>query len=102
LCLVGFDFRKTDSPAEIRMSDYMALNARLIVERAFVDIQSYAHNFMPKVFRDMDADNSNSDKLHAYIESKVQRDLMMEIRTIAMIHIPVDERFTYISKLKEL
>ena len=102
LSLVGFDFRKTDSPAETRMADYMALNARLIVERAFVDIQSYAQNFMPKVFRDMDADKSNVDKLHTYIESKVQRDLMMEIRTIAMIHIPVNERFTYISKLKEL
>jgi hypothetical protein len=102
LSLVGFDFRKTDSPAEIRMSDYVALNARLIVERAFVDIHSYAHNFMPKVFRDMDADKSNVDKLHAYIESKVQRDLMMEIRTIAMIHIPEKDRYSYVSKLKEL
>jgi len=102
LSLVGFDFRKTDSPAETRMSDYMSLNARLIVERAFVDSQGYAHAFMPKVFRDMEADKSNADKLHAYIELKVLRDLMMEIRTIAMIHIPDNERFKYISKLKEL
>jgi hypothetical protein len=102
LCLVGFDTAKIDTPAEIRMSEYVALNSRLIVERAFVDICSYAHSYMPRVFREMEADKNTSDDIIPYIESKVQRDLMMEIRAIAMIHIPDAEKFSYISKLKLL
>lgn len=102
LSLVGIDLKKAVSPAEIRMADYMALNARLIVDRAFVDIHSYASTYMPRAFRDMEADKGSSGDILPYIESKVQRDLMMEIRTIAMIHIPIDERYSYISKLKEL
>lgn len=102
LCIVGFDISKIDTPAEVRMSEYVALNARLIVERAFVDIRDYAHSNMPRVFREMEADKNTSDDLIPYIESKVQRDLTMEIRAIAMIHIPDAEKFSYVSKLKQL
>lgn len=102
VCLVGFDAAKIDTPAETRMSDYVALNARLIVEKAFVDLHGYVHTYMPRVFREMEADRNGPSDILPYVESKVQRDLMMEIRAIAMIHIPVNERFSYISKLKEL
>ncbi len=102
LCLVGIDLKKAATPAEIRMADYVALNARLIVDRAFVDIRSYAHTYMPRAFREMEADKSSSGDIVPYIEAKVQRDLVMEIRTIAMLHIPMDDRFSYVSKLKEL
>ena len=102
LSLVSFDIRKADNPLACRMSDYVALNARLIVERAFADLKSYVHANMPKVLRDMEAARCDADRLPDFVESRVQRDLMMEIRTIAMIHIPEAKRYSYVSRLKEL
>nr|WP_148266653.1 hypothetical protein [Methanocella arvoryzae] len=102
LSLVGLDLKKAATPVEIRMAEYVALNARLIVDRAFVDIQGYAHTYMPRAFREMEADKSSEGDIVPYVELKIQRDLVMEIRTIAMLHIPDAERFSYVSKLKEL
>jgi len=103
LYLVGFDICKIESPAEIRMSEYVALNARMIVERAFMNLGTFVQACMPRVLREMDAIEGGDDiDFQLFVESKVQRDLMMEIRAIAMIHIPVDQRFSYINRLKEL
>ncbi len=99
ISLVGLDVRKAGTQSEVRMSDYMVLNARLIVEKAFVDIQEYAVKHMPRVMREIHA--TGGDNLAGYVEGKVQRDLVMEIRAIAMQHIPEAERYRYISKLKE-
>jgi hypothetical protein len=98
ICLVGFDLNKMATPSELRMSDYVALNARLIVEKAFVDLPEYAAKHMPSVLRQMDA---RGGELAGHVESKVQRDLVMEIRALAMQHIPDAERYRYVSKLKE-
>jgi hypothetical protein len=96
--LVGFDMGKTTTPAEVRMADYMALNARLIVEKAIVDLPEFAGRHMPRVMRLME---THGGKLAEHMEGKVQRDLVMEIRAIAIQHIPEADRFRYISKLKE-
>ena len=88
-----------ETQSEVRMSDYLVLNARLIVEKAFVDMQEYAVKHMPRVMREIHA--TGGDNLAGYVEGKVQRDLVMEIRAIAMQHIPEGERYRYISKLKE-
>jgi hypothetical protein len=98
ITLVGFDIGKTTTPAEVRMGDYVALNARMMVEKAFVNLPEYASKHMPRVMRHMEAEGI---ELAASVESKVQRDLMMEIRAFAMQHIPEGERYHYISKLKE-
>jgi len=104
LYLVGFNTCKIESPVEIRMSEYVALNARMIVERAFMDLRTFVQACMPRVLREMEAIEGGDDDadFQLFVESKVQRDLMMEIRAIAMIHIPVDQRFSYVNKLKEL
>jgi hypothetical protein len=98
ICLVGFDAGKTTTPAEVRMGDYVALNARLMVEKAFVNLPEYAAKDMPRVMRHMEAEGGD---LATRVETKVQRDLTMEIRAFAMQHIPEAERFRYINKLKE-
>jgi hypothetical protein len=96
--LVGLDIGKAATPSELRMGDYVALNARLIVEKAIVDLPEFAAKHMPRVMRLME---THGGKLAGHMESKVQRDLVMEIRAIAMQHIPEADRFRYISKLKE-
>ena len=98
ISLVGFDAAKATTPAEVRMGDYVALNARLMVEKAFVNLPEYAAKDMPRVMRHMEAEGGD---LATRVESKVQRDLTMEIRAFAMQHIPEGERFRYINKLKE-
>jgi hypothetical protein len=98
ISLVGFDIGKAATPAEVRMGDYVALNARMMVEKAFVDLPEYAAKHMPRVMRHMEAEGG---ELAARVESKVQRDLTMEIRAFAMQHIPEAERYRFISKLKE-
>lgn len=98
ISLVAFDMEKATSQTELRMGDYVALNARLIVEKAFVDMPGYAAMHMPRAVRQMEAQGGN---LAMHVENKVQRDLVMEIRAIAMQHIPDAERYRYISKLKE-
>ncbi len=98
IALVGFDMEKTTTPAEVRMGDYVALNSRLIVEKAIVDLPEFASEHMPRVMR---LRETHGGELAALMESKVQRDLVMEIRAIAMQHIPDAERYRYISKLKE-
>ena len=98
IVLVGFDMGKATTPSEIRMADYLALNARLVVEKAFIDMPEFAERHMPRVMRLME---THGGKLAEHVESKVQRDLLMEIRAIAMQHIPEAERYRYISKLKE-
>jgi hypothetical protein len=100
IVLVGFDLKKTTTEMEVRMSNYVALNARLILEKAFVDRYDYVTKHMPRVMREMH--EAGSSDVSDYMESKVQHDLMMEIRSIAMVHIPEDQRFSYISKLKVL
>lgn len=100
LALVGFDLKKASTESEVRMSNYVALNARLIMERAFVDHRDYASKYMPRVIREMN--ESGSEMLHEFMESKLQHDIMMEIRSIAMMHIPEDQRFNYRSMLKVL
>jgi hypothetical protein len=98
IILVGFDMGKAATPTDVRMADYVALNGRLIVETAFADLPDYAVKHMPRVVRQMDA---HGGELAGHVESKVQRDLVMEIRAIAMQHIPDAERYRYVSKLKE-
>jgi hypothetical protein len=98
ITLVGFDIAKAATPAEVRMGDYVALNARLMVEKAFEDLPGYAAKYMPRVMRHMDAEGG---EIATRVESKVQRDLTMEIRAFAMQHIPEAERYKFISKLKE-
>ncbi len=99
ISLVGLDVSKAATSSEVRMADYMALNARLIVEKAFIDLPEHAVNHMPRVMRDIHA--TGGDNLAGYVEGKVQRDLLMEVRAIAMVHLPEGERYRYISKLKE-
>lgn len=100
LILVGFDLKKTATEMEVRMSNYVALNARLILEKAFVDRYDYVTKHMPRVMREIQ--EAGSSDIGDYMESKVQHDIMMEIRSIAMVHIPEDQRFDYRSKLKVL
>ncbi len=97
--LVGFDVRRVATLSEQRMSDYVALNARMIVEKAFVDLPEYAARHMPRVAREM---ARHGGALAGHVENKVRHDIMMEIRALAMLHIPEEERYRYISKLKEL
>jgi hypothetical protein len=98
ISLVGFDPVKAATPAEVRMGDYVALNARMMAEKAFADLPDYAAKHMPRVMRHMEAEGG---ELAERVESKIQRDLTMEIRAFAMQHIPEGERYHYISKLKE-
>lgn len=100
LSLVGFDLKKAASETDVRMADYIALNARLILERAFVDRYDFASKYTPRVMRQM-AEDGSSD-ISMYLEGKVQHDIMMEIRAISMHHIPEAERFSYRHKLKVL
>lgn len=100
LSLVGFDLKKAVSATDLRMADYIALNARLIQERAFVDQSDFASRYMPRVMRQM-AEEGAGD-IGGYIEGKVQHDIMMEIRAIAMQHIPEGERYSYRNTLKVL
>ena len=99
LSLVGFDLKRSASETDVRMVDYIALYSRLILERAFVDRYDFASK-MPRVMRQM-AEDGSSD-ISTYLEGKVQHDIMMEIRAIAMHHIPEAERFSYRHKLKVL
>ncbi len=99
LSLVGFDLKRAASDTEIRMADYIALYARLILEKAFVDRYDFASK-VPRVMRQMDKDGSSD--ISSYLEGKVQHDIMMEIRAIAMHHIPEAERYSYRHKLKVL
>jgi hypothetical protein len=99
LSLVGFDLKRSATEMDVRMADYIALNARLMLERAFVDRYDFASN-MPRVMRQMAEDGSCD--ISAYLEGKVQHDIMMEIRAIAMNHIPEAERYSYRHKLKVL
>ncbi len=99
LSLVGFDLKRSASETDIRMSDYIALYSRVILERAFVDRYDFASK-IPRVVRQMSEDGS--DDISAYLEGKVQHDIMMEIRAIAMQHIPEAERYSYRHKLKVL
>jgi hypothetical protein len=99
LSLVGLDLKRTASETDMRMADYIALYSRLILERAFVDRYDFASK-MPRVVRQM-AEDGSSD-ISTYLEGKVQHDIMMEIRAIAMHHIPEAERFSYRHKLKVL
>jgi hypothetical protein len=69
-----------------------------MVEKAFADLPGYAAKHMPRVMRHMEAEGG---ELATRVESKIQRDLTMEIRAFAMQHIPEGERYHYISKLKE-
>lgn len=101
IMLVGFDAGNTSTPAGVRMAEYLALNARLMTERAFMDLTGYVKSFMPRVAREMEFDRSDDAQLLNYVESRIRRDLMMEIRVIAMLHIPEEERFRYVGKLKE-
>jgi hypothetical protein len=100
LTLVGFDLKKSATDIDIKMSNYVALNARLIQEKAFVDSYDFANTYMPRVVREMQ--EVGSSDMAGHMESKIQHDIMMEIRTIAIVHIPESERYSYISKLKVL
>jgi hypothetical protein len=99
--LVGFDIAKATNDNEVRMANYVSINARLIMERAFIDPLDYARHYMPRVMREAELSGASSEMLSSLVESKVQRDIMMEIRAIAMQHIPDGERYNYINKLKE-
>jgi hypothetical protein len=100
LILVGFDLKKTTEESDVKMGNYIAMNARLIMENAFVDRNDFASKYMPRVMRQM-AEEGASD-FTEFMESKVQHDLMMEIRSIAMQHIPEADRYGYRHKLKVL
>ena len=100
LRLVKFDLGKTPTETDARMANYVAVNAHLVVEKALVDPQSYAEKHMPRVMHQVH--ELGVDKFNECIESKVQRDIMMEIRSIAIMHVPEEMRFRYISNLKEL
>ena len=100
LTLVGFDIKRSATDMDIKMSNYVALNARLILDKAFVDSYDFANLYMPRVMREMQ--EAGSSDMSGHMESKIQHDLMMEIRTIAMVHIPESERYDYRSKLKVL
>lgn len=100
LSLVGFDLKRTVTDADVRMADYIALNARVIIDKAFTDRGDFAEKYMPRVMREMAADGSVDPAAH--MESKVRHDIMMEIRSIAMAHIPEGDRYGYRHKLKVL
>ncbi len=100
LILVGFDLNRASSDLDSRMVDYIALNARIILEKAFVDRNDYAAKNMPRVMHQMEEDGAHD--VAGYVEGKVRQDLMMEIRAIAMQHIPEAERFGYRNTLKVL
>ena len=100
LDLVGFDLKKAASESDVRMANYIALNARVILEKAFADPGEFAARYMPRVMHEMAG--SGSTDLAQHMESKVQHDIMMEIRSIAMQHIPEDERYSYRHKFKVL
>lgn len=97
LRIVGLDLTKATTEMETRMADYVALNARLTRERAFVDIDGYVEQYLPRIARESDS----KEKLLEYVESRVQRDIAMEIRAIAIQHIPDEERYRYMHKFKE-
>ncbi|HTY89846.1 MAG TPA: hypothetical protein VMC84_01590 [Methanocella sp.] len=97
LSLVGYDLTKTTTESDIRMANYIALNARIILDKAFADPREFASRYMPRVMHE-----SADGDLAGHMESKVQHDIMMEIRSIAMQHIPEDERFGYRHKFKVL
>ncbi len=99
LSLVGFDLKRSATEMDVRMADYIALYSRLILERAFVDRFEFASG-MPRVVRQMA--EGNSGDVSSCLEGKVQHDIMMEIRAIAMLHIPEAERYSYRHKLKVL
>src|SRR5271157_1361660 len=98
--LVGFDLKKMATETDARMSNYVALNARLILEKAFVDCYDYASKYMPRVMREMHI--AGSVDIAEFMEDKIRHDIMMEIRSIAMVHIPESERYGYRNKLKVL
>jgi hypothetical protein len=100
LALVGFDLKKAALESDVRMSNYIALNARIMIEKAFADPEEFASKYMPRVMHEMAA--SGSAGLRSHIEGKVQHDIMMEIRSIAMQHIPESERYGYRHKFKVL
>lgn len=100
LALVGFDLKKAALESDVRMSNYIALNARIMIEKAFADPEEFASKYMPRVMHEMAA--SGSAGLRSHIEGKVQHDIMMEIRSIAMQHIPEGERYGYRHKFKVL
>ncbi len=99
LSLVGLDLKKTTG-MDLRMANYIALIARLATEKAFVDRYAFASSYMPGIIRHMEEDGSSD--ISGYLEGRIQRDIMMEIRSIAMQHIPEEERFSYRHKLKVL
>jgi hypothetical protein len=99
LSLVGFDLKKSATETEVRMADYIALYSRLILDKAFVDRYDFASR-IPRDMRQMAADGSGD--ISTYLEGKVQHDIMMEIRAIAINHIPEAERYSYRHKLKVL
>jgi hypothetical protein len=99
VALAGFDLRNIDRPEDVRMADYVALNARLIVERAFTDLQGYVARYMPRIAREVE---THGGSLAQHVESKVQRDIVMEIRAIAIQHMPEGDRYSYRHKLKDL
>jgi hypothetical protein len=98
--LVGFDLKKAAEGPDVRMAEYVAVNARLIIDRAFTDREDFAAKFMPRVMRAMDEHGSGDLTMH--MESKIQHDIMMEIRAIAMQHIPECDRYSFRHKLKVL
>jgi len=60
LDLVGFDLKKASTDPEVRMSNYIALNARIMVEKAFADPEEFAAKYMPRVMHEMAAGGSSS------------------------------------------
>jgi hypothetical protein len=100
LKLVKFELSKASADLDVRMANYVAVNARLVLERAFIDPFTYAEKHMPRVMRQVH--ERGADSLQECMENKVQHDIMMEIRSIAIMHVPEDRRFKYINHLKEL
>ena len=99
VALAGLELSEEGTPEQIRMTDYIALNARLIVEKAIPDVPGYALRYMPRVARELE---ENGGRLEEHVEARVQRDLVMEIRAIAIQHLPEGERFSFRHKLKGL
>lgn len=99
IALAGFELQNVETPGDVRMADYVALNSRLIVERAFTDMTEHVSRYMPRVTREME---THDGSLTEHVESRVQRDIVMEIRAIAIQHMPEDERFSFRHKLKGL
>lgn len=96
--LVGLDLRRAATEPDVRRANYVALNARIVVEKAFADPRDYAARHMPRVMREVEA----SGDLAGHMEAKVRHDIVMEVRSIAVQHIPEDERFHYRHKFKVL